>query len=37
MRDFRKLKVWEKAHLLQNVNEIKKMLNSFTQQLTANR
>ncbi|MBU4345437.1 MAG: four helix bundle protein [Proteobacteria bacterium] len=61
MRDFRELKVWEKAHRLtlqiyritknfpsderfgltvrelnQQVNEVKKILNSFIQKLTAN-
>ncbi len=45
MRDFRELKVWEKAHSLtlqvyrelnQQVNEVKRMLNSFIQKLTTN-
>jgi len=35
IRYFRKLKIWEKAHYFTQVNEVKRMLNSFIKKLTA--
>jgi hypothetical protein len=37
VRDFKQLKVWQKAHRLvldAQVNEVKRMLNAFIQRLT---